>query len=151
MAQWVILTRKSSLSFSTDRSPCPRFGQLTVAGVEQHHRLGGYLRDHYGSLLGSTYSPSEVVVRSTDFDRTLMSAQSNLVGLYPVSNISSDRVPIQPIPIHTESANMDFVRFPPIEHTSLTIPFSFSCSVKIVVHDTIKSKWKSTRATTSRK
>lgn len=85
------------------------FGQLTVAGVEQHHRLGGYLRNRYGSLLSSTYSPSEIVVRSTDFDRTLMSAQSNLVGLYPVSNISSDRVPIQPIPIHTESASSDFL------------------------------------------
>jgi hypothetical protein len=38
-----------------------------------------------------------------------MSAQSNLVGLYPLSNISNDKVPIQPIPIHTVSMKEDYV------------------------------------------
>lgn len=38
-----------------------------------------------------------------------MSVQSNLVGLYPVSNISNDKVPIQPIPIHTVPMKDDYV------------------------------------------
>ena len=89
-----------------------RFGQLTTAGIEQHHRLGRYLRSRYGSLLNSNYTASEILVRSTDYDRTLMSAQSNLIGLYPVNNATAeDRVPIQPIPIHTVPMNEDFVRW----------------------------------------
>jgi hypothetical protein len=85
------------------------FGQLTTAGIEQHHRLGGFIRNRYESLLNSTYNANEIVVRSTDVDRTLMSAQSNLVGLYPVLDLITDKVPIQPIPIHTVSINLDFV------------------------------------------
>ena len=79
--------------------------------MEQQHRLGAYLRTRYGSLLNSTYLASEIRVRSTDYDRTLMSAQSNLVGLYPVkSNSDNGQVPIQPIPIHTVPITEDFVR-----------------------------------------
>jgi hypothetical protein len=82
---------------------------LTAAGIGQQYRLGKYLRTRYGSILSPTYLSSEINVRSTDYDRTLMSAQSNLIGLYPLSNISTDNVPIQPIPIHTVSQNQDFV------------------------------------------
>jgi hypothetical protein len=85
------------------------FGQLTIAGIEQQHRLGGYLRTRYGSLLSPNYTRDEFVVRSTDVDRTLMSAESNLVGLFPLPNITTDKVPIQPIPIHTVSIDLDFV------------------------------------------
>jgi hypothetical protein len=38
-----------------------------------------------------------------------MSAQSNLIGLYPLSDVGSDKVPIQPIPIHTVPIDQDFV------------------------------------------
>lgn len=82
---------------------------MTHTGIEQQHRLGGYLRTRYGSLLSSNYSADEISVRSTDVDRTLMSAQSNLAGLYPVVNITGSNIPIQPIPIHTVAANLDFV------------------------------------------
>jgi hypothetical protein len=85
------------------------YGQLTTAGIEQQHRLGEYLRTRYGSILSSTYSPNEIYVRSTDYDRTLMSAQSNLIGLYPLLNVSNDTVPVQPIPIHTEAIKDDFL------------------------------------------
>ncbi len=82
---------------------------MTIAGIEQHHRLGGFLRNRYQSLLSPNYTKSEIYVRSTDVDRTLMSAQSNLVGLYPILNFTDGNVPIQPIPIHTVSINLDFV------------------------------------------
>jgi hypothetical protein len=82
---------------------------LTATGVEQHHRLGRYFRSRYGSILSSIFHPNEIYVRSTDYDRTLMSAQSNLIGLYPLSNVSGDKVPVQPIPIHTIPIADDFV------------------------------------------
>ncbi len=82
---------------------------MTIAGIEQQYRLGQYLRTRYGSLLSSNYIANEIVVRSTDYDRTIMSAQSNLIGLYPLYNISNRKVPIQPIPIHTVPMNEDFV------------------------------------------
>ncbi len=82
---------------------------MTATGVEQHHRLGQYFRSRYGSILSSIFHPNEIYVRSTDYDRTLMSAQSNLIGFYPLSNVSGDKVPIQPIPIHTIPIADDFV------------------------------------------
>lgn len=85
------------------------FGQLTATGIEQQHNLGRFIRGRYQTILNTTYVASEIVVRSTDVDRTLMSAQSNLAGLYPSLNISDGRVPFQPIPIHTVSSHVDFL------------------------------------------
>jgi testicular acid phosphatase len=82
---------------------------LTIAGIEQEHRLGAYFRTRYGSLLSPKYKRSEIYVRSTDYDRTLMSAESILIGLYPLVNSSNDGVPIQPIPIHTVPKMKDTV------------------------------------------
>ncbi|CAF3282392.1 unnamed protein product [Rotaria sp. Silwood2] len=85
------------------------YGQLTTTGMEQQHRLGKYLRDRYGSILNTTYIANEIYVRSTDYDRALMSAESNLVGLYPLDNISDDKIPIQPVPIHTVPQDQEFL------------------------------------------
>ena len=45
----------------------------------------------------------EIVVRSTDVDRTLMSAMSNLAGLYPPAGYWKWNADLawQPIPVHT--------------------------------------------------
>jgi lysosomal acid phosphatase len=80
------------------------FGQLTTLGIQQQYRLGKYLRNRYGSILSLNYIPSEIYVRSTNVRRTLMSAQSNLIGLYPYSDISKNT-----IPIHTVPPDQDFV------------------------------------------
>ena len=65
-------------------------------------------------------------IRSTDYDRTLMSAYSNLIGLYPTSEEKLDQllfelekdenkwpedIPYQPIPVHTVSQSIDYVYF----------------------------------------
>jgi hypothetical protein len=82
---------------------------LTTAGIEQGYRLGVYFQTRYGSLLNPIYNRSEIYVRSTDYDRTLMTAQSSLVGLYPLPNNSNSSVPIQPVPVHTAARRQDTV------------------------------------------
>lgn len=57
-------------------------GQLTNAGKRRHHELGAWLRSRYQGWLSEQYDNHQIVVRSTDTDRTLMSAMANLAGVY---------------------------------------------------------------------
>nr|DBA24882.1 TPA: hypothetical protein GDO54_012479 [Pyxicephalus adspersus] len=79
------------------------FGQLTQLGINQQFELGKYLRKRYTGFLNETYTAQEVFVRSTDVDRTLMSVQANLAGLFPPTGrqLWNPSIPWQPIPVHT--------------------------------------------------
>ncbi|XP_006642736.1 lysosomal acid phosphatase isoform X1 [Lepisosteus oculatus] len=79
------------------------FGQLSQEGMRQHLELGQLLRRRYHGFLNESYNRKEISVRSTDYDRTLMSAETNLAGLYPPngSQIFNPNIPWQPIPVHT--------------------------------------------------
>mmetsp|Transcript_10097 Transcript_10097/g.30842 ORF Transcript_10097/g.30842 Transcript_10097/m.30842 type:complete len:439 (+) Transcript_10097:155-1471(+) len=76
-------------TFPADKLPFDQWpqgrGQLTPVGARAHYELGRKLRDKYvdTGFLESTYNQSQVYVRSTDVDRTLMSAMSQMAGLYP--------------------------------------------------------------------
>ncbi|MEJ1285732.1 acid phosphatase prostate [Cricetulus griseus] len=54
---------------------------------------------------------TQVYIRSTDVDRTLMSAMTNLAALFPPEGISiwNPSLPWQPIPVHTVSLSEDRV------------------------------------------
>jgi acid phosphatase len=56
-------------------------------GKRQHHMMGGEMRRRYmvqNQLLDlSQYRPSDIYVRSTDYNRTIESALSQLYALYP--------------------------------------------------------------------
>ncbi|KAG8519586.1 Lysosomal acid phosphatase [Galemys pyrenaicus] len=88
------------------------FGQLTKEGMHQHWELGQALRQRYDGFLNSSYHRQEVYVRSTDFDRTLMSAEANLAGLFPPSGMQrfNPNISWQPIPVHTVPITEDRVR-----------------------------------------
>uniref|UniRef100_A0A3B5MHQ8 Lysosomal acid phosphatase n=1 Tax=Xiphophorus couchianus TaxID=32473 RepID=A0A3B5MHQ8_9TELE len=58
-------------------------------------------------FLNESYIRHEILVRSTDVDRTLMSAEANLAGLYPPEGqqIFQPSLKWQPIPVHTVPEN----------------------------------------------
>lgn len=80
-------------------------------GKQQHYELGQWLRNQYNSLINETYSKNEIYVRSTDVDRALMSAQSNLAGLFPPKgkDVWKEDLAWQPIPVHTVQEKHDKV------------------------------------------
>ncbi|XP_066428501.1 testicular acid phosphatase homolog [Eleutherodactylus coqui] len=89
--------------------------QLTQVGIRQQYELGQYLRMRYENFLSPSYRKDEIYVRSTDYDRTLMSAQANLVGLYPPNGTQQwhPDIPWQPIPVHTVPVSQDrLLKFP---------------------------------------
>ncbi|EYC41910.1 hypothetical protein Y032_0551g3322 [Ancylostoma ceylanicum] len=64
------------------------FGQLSPLGMKQHMDLGKLLRTTYvdTGFLSKRYSSKEIYVRSTDTNRTIISAMSNIVGMYGQPN-----------------------------------------------------------------
>lgn len=84
---------------------------LLQIGKQQHYHLGKWLRQRYSTLLSKIYNKDEIYVRSTDVDRTLMSALSNLAGLYEPSttDIWNPAIDWQPIPVHTLTEKLDSV------------------------------------------
>lgn len=80
--------------------------------MKQLYNLGEYIKLYYQDFLPASYDPKKLYARSTDVDRTLLSASSFLAGLYKpntdqlwnnIQNISA----WLPIPVHTVPTNMD--------------------------------------------
>lgn len=92
-------------------------GQLTAEGMQQEYNMGKEFRKKYieqSHLLPEYYEYGTMYVRSTAYARTLMSAQSLLMGLYPLGTgpkitDSSPALPhaFQPIPIFSAPAKYD--------------------------------------------
>ncbi|KAK1332440.1 hypothetical protein QTO34_007116 [Cnephaeus nilssonii] len=74
-----------------------------------------------------------VYVRSTDIDRTLMSAMTNLAALFPPEGISlwNPNLPWQPIPVHT---------VPLVEDRLLFLPFRNCPRFQELESETLKSE-----------
>ncbi|KAK9886473.1 hypothetical protein WA026_016756 [Henosepilachna vigintioctopunctata] len=109
-------------------------GELTNIGKRQHYELGQWIRNRYNGFLSQTYEKDEIYIRSSDVDRCLMSAASNLAGLYPPvgKDFWQKDFPWQPIPIHTiPKINDDIAEF----KTSCSI---FKKQVKKVISEYFK-------------
>lgn len=78
-------------------------------GKQRHYELGQWFRNRYNGFLPETYSEDDIYVRSTNVDRTLMSGQANLAGLYPPNEnqMWEDGLSWQPIPVHTMPEDED--------------------------------------------
>jgi lysosomal acid phosphatase len=65
------------------------WGELTPVGMRQHQTLGKTLNKEYIQnlkFLPVSFDKKQVEVYSTDFNRTIQSAMSQLYGLYPPGN-----------------------------------------------------------------
>ncbi|KAJ8413117.1 hypothetical protein AAFF_G00106990 [Aldrovandia affinis] len=84
-------------------------GQLTQDGMRQQFELGQALQRRYQGFLNETYDRHQITVHSTDYDRTLMSAEANLAGMYPPtgSQVFNPNLNWQPIPVHTVPLDED--------------------------------------------
>ncbi|KAL1007028.1 hypothetical protein UPYG_G00080930 [Umbra pygmaea] len=109
------------------------FGQLSQEGMRQHFELGLLLRQRYQGFLNDTYDRHEIYVRSTDVDRTLMSAEANLAGLYPPngSQVFDPKLKWQPIPVHT---------VPQEEERLLSFPIPGCPRYEVLMNETERSE-----------
>lgn len=52
--------------------------------MRQHYNLGQQMRKEYiNTLLSENFNHTEMLIYSTDFNRTIISASSHLYGMYP--------------------------------------------------------------------
>ena len=76
------------------------------------YELGSWLRERYTNFISDKWKNEEVEVHSTDYDRTLMSAQCVLAAFYyPDSSTKfRDKLNWVPTPIHTSPKPYDMVK-----------------------------------------
>ncbi|OXU23470.1 hypothetical protein TSAR_015564 [Trichomalopsis sarcophagae] len=77
------------------------YGALTNSGKLRAYKLGEFLHERYKNFLGDVYLPELLYARSTDYERTKMSLQLVLAGLFPPTNVQKwhNTLNWQPIPI----------------------------------------------------
>ncbi|XP_065051939.1 lysosomal acid phosphatase-like isoform X2 [Rhopilema esculentum] len=87
-------------------------GRLTQKGMQMEFELGKFLRNRYVSdekFVSSFYLHKEVYCKSSDSERCLMSAESQMAGLYPPRDwqVWNKNISWQPIPVHTVPGDKD--------------------------------------------
>ncbi|CAJ0935025.1 unnamed protein product, partial [Mesorhabditis belari] len=94
------------------------WGELTPLGMRQQYALGRVLRARYmnesNPFLHSRYFAKQIYIRSTDVNRTLISAYANVAGMFSGGEKGKDyptygRWPSNwtPVPVHTIDVNTD--------------------------------------------
>ena len=63
-------------------------GELTNLGRRQHYEVGLKNRKRYSFFLENEYNPKEVLIYSTEYNRSMMSVGQQLLGLYNNINYS---------------------------------------------------------------
>ena len=79
-------------------------GELSEVGMRQHYLLGHRNRLKYSNFISKSYDPQEIYVVSTDYNRTIMSAYSQLQGLYaagsgPLLTDSQSKIGVPPVTV----------------------------------------------------
>lgn len=86
-------------------------GGLTNNGKSRLYDVGRILRNRYGGFLGDLWFPDLIESISTNDDRTKMSLELVLAGLFPPnsSNQWNKELNWQPIPFQSLSVEPNFV------------------------------------------
>ncbi|KAJ1352919.1 hypothetical protein KIN20_009423 [Parelaphostrongylus tenuis] len=96
------------------------WGELTQMGMRQQYALGQVLRRRYIEIsepfINHRYNSKQVYFRSTDVNRTLISAYANIAGMFTNGEAGKD-YPAQeewptgwtPVPVHTLPLQDDYV------------------------------------------
>ncbi|KAF5300438.1 hypothetical protein FQA39_LY02237 [Lamprigera yunnana] len=84
------------------------YGQLTSEGKRESYLLGKVLRSLYHDFLGEEFHIDMVTAKSTDWDRTKMTAMLVLAGLFPPYNANKWSNELNWIPIPIAYNKFDF-------------------------------------------
>ena len=82
----------------------------------------------------------QIYVRSTDWDRTLMSAQANLAAIYPPNGTQDWNPPLnwQPIPVHTVPQEIEFVCTDVDPYVCFSSHYCSSIPLLRIVYDSLR-------------
>ena len=93
-------------------------GELTSVGQRQHYNLGRIMALKYKSFFDRGLGHEEYWIRSTDYNRTIMSAFSHMFGL--TNELSADELPFE-----NENENL----LPPLSKTFAAPPVDFKTAL----------------------
>ena len=68
------------------------YGFLSKVGIKQHYTLGQLNRKRYNNFISNTYNSKEIKVFCSNYNRTMMSAQSQLLGFYNSYNYNDIKI-----------------------------------------------------------
>ncbi|KAF8364012.1 hypothetical protein PRIPAC_90935 [Pristionchus pacificus] len=100
------------------------YGELSPTGMIQQFTLGGRIAQRYMqdfAFLTPRYRAYEIYIRSTDYNRTLISAYSNVAGMYKDTGVDGTDLPTGvdgwpvgwvPVPVHTVVNKYDYTGNP---------------------------------------
>ena len=154
---------RGPLDGTWDKSWGDNYGELTQSGMRQEFIHGAYIGQLFPNLF-SLYDPETIYVRSTNRNRTLMSAYSLILGLYdgkgsafPSSyplhhavppyptnftdqsvNVIPDRY--QPLPIHTVPPEIDQLL---LSYTTLVCPLAAQLAAEQLASFAFQKFWTS--------
>lgn len=111
-------------------------GELLPLGMQQEYQLGltkrkAYIEEYH--LLPTSYQVNSMYVRATDYDRTLMSAEAFLLGLYPLGS--------GPLLPNHHPALPDRFQVIPVHTTALTHDFLFGGNISKAQHDALLERY----------
>lgn len=100
----------------------PGFGELTQIGIIQLYLLGVHTKSKYKDFISSSYDPKEVLVYSTNVNRSIASAQVHIAGMFSQLNETSASAS----PLLSSPATMKDKLIPPMNINDLFIDSNYS-------------------------
>ena len=106
-------------------------GQLTNNGLRMCYLLGQFTRDKYENFFPKTFNFKENFILASSLDRTIMSAQAFMVGLYDFGSLND------PIEVNEEFYRPEWENFDIKDNYKTALPEGFQ---PVPVHSFEKSK-----------